>query len=167
MQHHTLIPKNEVCAVQLAGITFMGPRSNGITICDDADRPTGLPNADAKLHGAMEADLDFARQLQAKLDAEEARGGASNRSACLLSVGDMVKLEERGFKQLQTACTGCAATSLCSSIYGVGLLRRHQAGKGAAYIKISESEIANDYPEPAQYEKVHMLQPVLNWFPAS
>lgn len=34
-------------------------------------------------------------------------------------------------------------------------MRRRQAGKGAAYIKISESEIANDYPEPAQYEKVH------------
>ena len=36
-------------------------------------------------------------------------------------------------------------------------LRRHQAGKGAAYIKISESEIANDYPEPAQYEKVRSV----------
>ena len=84
----------------------MGPRSNGITICEDADRPTGVPNADAKLHGAMEADLDFARQLQAKLDAEEARGGASNRSACLLTARDMVKLEERGFKQLQNRLYG-------------------------------------------------------------
>ena len=37
------------------------------------------------------------------------------------------------------------------------MLRRHQAGKGAAYIKISESEIANDYPEPAQYEKVRSV----------
>ncbi|CAL5224063.1 g6688 [Coccomyxa viridis] len=93
---------------EMAGITFMGPRSKGITICDVADRTTEVMHPDAQPDGAMEADLDFARQLQAKLDAEEARGGASNR---------------------------------------------HQAGKGAAYIKISESEIANDYPEPAQYEK--------------
>ena len=34
------------------------------------------------------------------------------------------------------------------------LLCRRPAGKGAAYIKISESEIANDYPEPAPYQKV-------------
>lgn len=27
-------------------------------------------------------------------------------------------------------------------------------GRGGAYIKINESEIADDYPEPAQYEKV-------------
>lgn len=31
---------------------------------------------------------------------------------------------------------------------------RRQAGKGGVYIKINESEIADDYPEPAQYEKV-------------
>ena len=67
----------------MAEITFMGPRSNGITICDDADRTAGVVRPDAKSDGAMEADLDFARQLQAKLDAEEARGGASNRSAGL------------------------------------------------------------------------------------
>ena len=41
-------------------------------------------------------------------------------------------------------------------------MRRRQAGKGAAYIKISESEIANDYPEPAQYEKVHSWTPHLS-----
>ncbi len=35
-----------------------------------------------------------------------------------------------------------------------GLRRRGGAGRAAqAYIKISESEIADDYPEPAQYEK--------------
>ena len=51
------------------------------------------------------------------------------------------------------------------SMNDVRLLRRHQAGKGTAYIKISESEIANDYPEPAQYEKVHTYQPVSSWVP--
>lgn len=44
-------------------------------------------------------------------------------------------------------------------------LFRRQAPKGAAYIKISESEIANDYPEPAQYVKVSQCQaPRLNDF---
>ena len=62
----------------------MGPRSKGITICDVADRTTEVVHPDAQPDGAVEADLDFARQLQAKLDAEEARGGASNRSAHLL-----------------------------------------------------------------------------------
>ena len=81
----------------MAGITFMGPRSNGITICDDADRPTGVPAPDAALHGAMEADLDFARQLQAKLDAEEARGGASNRSACQSHGRDPFEARGEGF----------------------------------------------------------------------
>ena len=70
--------------MQMAEITFMGPRSKGITICDVADRTTEVMHPDAQPDGAMEADLDFARQLQAKLDAEEARGGASNRSAHLL-----------------------------------------------------------------------------------
>ena len=37
---------------------------------------------------------------------------------------------------------------------------RRQSGKGAAYIKISETEIANDYPEPAQYQKVTLHSPV-------
>ena len=69
--------------MQMAEVSFMGPRSNGITIRDDADQTTGATQPDAKMDGAMEADLDFARQLQAKLDAEEARAGASNRSARL------------------------------------------------------------------------------------
>lgn len=94
-------PQEEVCAVQMAEVSFMGPRSNGITICDDADRTTGATQPDADLHGAMEADLDFARQLQAKLDAEEARGGASNRSARLPRTrrssrrGDMDRVQTR------------------------------------------------------------------------
>ena len=32
--------------------------------------------------------------------------------------------------------------------------RKGGTAKGAAYIKISEAEIADDYPEPAQYDKV-------------
>lgn len=80
-------------------------------------------------------------------------------------VGIHLKLEERGsLARSQTACAGCAAVLLCSSMRWCRLLHRHQAGKGAAYIKISESEIANDYPEPAQYEKVQMLQPVFSHF---
>lgn len=31
---------------------------------------------------------------------------------------------------------------------------RRGGAKGVPYIKISEAEIADDYPEPAQYEKV-------------
>lgn len=43
------------------------------------------------------------------------------------------------------------------------LLCRRPSGKGAAYIKISESEIANDYPEPAPYQKVILhYQPCCN-----
>jgi hypothetical protein len=53
-----------------------GAQGTGITIRDaaDADRADAAEAAqpvDAK----MEADVEFARQLQAKLDAEEARGG--------------------------------------------------------------------------------------------
>ena len=68
--------------MQMAEITFMGPRSNAIVIRDDADRTAEVAEPKAELDGAEEADLDFARQLQAKLDAEEARGGPNNRSAC-------------------------------------------------------------------------------------
>ena len=56
----------------------------------------------------------------------------------------------------------CGAKSHHSSLHDIKLLRRHQAGKGTAYIKISESEIANDYPEPAQYEKVHTFPTAFN-----
>ncbi|DBB09374.1 TPA: hypothetical protein ACH3X3_007949 [Trebouxia sp. C0006] len=55
----------------------------------------------------QQADADYARQLQAKLDAQEARGGP-----------------------------------------------RRTGGKQQVYIKISEAEIADDYPEPKQYDKV-------------
>lgn len=69
----------------MAEITFMGPRSNGITIRDDADMAAKVAEPEPKLDDAMEADLDFARQLQAKLDAEQARGGANNRSATCMA----------------------------------------------------------------------------------
>ena len=38
--------------------------------------------------------------------------------------------------------------------------RRQSRGTKQAYIKISESEIADDYPEPLQYDKVSRLPPV-------
>ena len=71
--------------MQMAEITFMGPRSNGITIRDDADRAAEVAEPEPKLDDAMEADVDFARQLQGKLDAEQARGGANNRSAACIA----------------------------------------------------------------------------------
>ena len=74
----------------------MGPRSMGITISDNADRTAELAHPEPELDGAMEADLDFARQLQAKLDAEEARGGASVRSTLILSSQQEVKHKCRG-----------------------------------------------------------------------
>ena len=37
--------------------------------------------------------------------------------------------------------------------YKVASERRRGGTKAAAYIKISEAEIADDYPEPTQYEK--------------
>ena len=69
--------------VQMAEITFAGPRSNGISIRDAADRAAEAAEAqpEPQLDSAAEADLDFARQLQAKLDAQEARGGAAARAA--------------------------------------------------------------------------------------
>ena len=67
----------------MAEITAMGPRSNGITIRDAADRAAEAaePQPELALDSGAEADLDFARQLQAKLDAQEARGGGGARSA--------------------------------------------------------------------------------------
>ena len=69
--------------VQMAEIASMGPRSNGITIRDAADRAAEVaePQPQLALDSGAEADLDFARQLQAKLDAQEARGGGGARSA--------------------------------------------------------------------------------------
>ena len=68
--------------VQMAEIASMGPRSNGITIRDAADRAAEVaePQPEVALDSGAEADLDFARQLQAKLDAQEARGGGGARS---------------------------------------------------------------------------------------
>ena len=74
-----------MCSVlaQMAEIASMGPRSNGITIRDAADRAAEVaePQPERALDSGAEADLDFARQLQAKLDAQEARGGGGARSA--------------------------------------------------------------------------------------
>ena len=68
---------------QMAEIMSMGPRSNGITIRDAADKAAEVaePQLELALDSGAEADLDFARQLQAKLDAQEARGGGGARSA--------------------------------------------------------------------------------------
>ncbi|KAK9918243.1 hypothetical protein WJX75_002529 [Coccomyxa subellipsoidea] len=92
---------------EMAEVVSRGPRGNGITIREASDEPMPDATGDAEVDAKLAADIDYARQLQAKLDAEEARGG-----------------------------------------------NRRQAGRGGGvYIKINESEIADDYPEPAQYEK--------------
>ena len=174
--------------VQMAEIASMGPRSNGITIRDAADRAAEVaePQPELALDSGAEADLDFARQLQAKLDAQEARGGAGARSApphaasttpsavpCTLRSSCVSCLIPRNVLTLDN-CLGCegrllAARQNCLRLIGIVsvhlilarmstdklcLLCRRPSGKGAAYIKISESEIANDYPEPAPYQKV-------------
>ena len=50
-----------------------------------------------------------------------------------------------------------------SAHLGPGCVRRRPgAGRAAqAYIKISEAEIADDYPEPAQYEKARAAHSAL------
>ena len=47
--------------LQMADITFMGPRSNGITIRDDADMVAEVAEPQPKLDDAMEADLASCR----------------------------------------------------------------------------------------------------------
>lgn len=64
---------------QMAEVISRGPRGNGITICEAGDEPMPDVAGDAEVDVKLAADIDYARQLQAKLDAEEARGG--NRSA--------------------------------------------------------------------------------------
>lgn len=62
-----------VC-LQMADIASHGMHENGgITIRDAHMAPADEPAA--PLDAKIEADIEFARQLQAKLDAEEARGG--------------------------------------------------------------------------------------------
>lgn len=78
-------------AEQMAEAAARVPRGNGITI-RDAEMPDPAPNGGSAEAAAaapeqaqdarLEADGDYARQLQAKLDAEEARGGAEGRCAC-------------------------------------------------------------------------------------
>ncbi len=69
----------------MAEISSRGERGNGITIREAGDE--AMPDAeDAEVNAMLAADIDYARQLQAKLDAEEARSG--NRSAlhCILTL---------------------------------------------------------------------------------
>jgi hypothetical protein len=66
----------------MAEAAARAPRGNGITIRDAEMSDVAPGGADAAAAAApeqdarLEADGDYARQLQAKLDAEEARGGA-------------------------------------------------------------------------------------------
>ena len=70
--------KSVLVVRQMAEISSRGERGNGITIREAGDGP--MPDAeDAEVDAMLAADIDYARQLQAKLDAEEARSG--NRSA--------------------------------------------------------------------------------------
>ena len=74
----------------MADMAARGPRAgNGITIrdvsmADAPDAAGGLAGvAEEKVDARVEADNDFARQLQAKLDAEEARGGSGRHARSL------------------------------------------------------------------------------------
>lgn len=84
-------------------------------------------NGEAADVAMMEADEDFARQLQAKLDAESRLLGSAADAK-----GPKGGRGRGGGGALQSASAAAAA---------------------AAYVQISEEEIADDYPLPAQYEK--------------
>jgi len=58
-------------------------------------------------------------------------------------------------------CKRVLEISLQASLKWVGC--RRGGGKGAAYIKVSEAEIAADYPEPAQYDKVASISVMYPW----
>lgn len=70
-----------------------------------------------------------------------------------------IKLGCGGYSQTlgQTICQAFLCNDACSGndvrkgCYGC----RRTGGKQQVYIKISEAEIADDYPEPKQYDKVH------------
>lgn len=47
------------------------------------------------------------------------------------------------------------------------VVRRRGAKKGQAYLKINESEIADDYPEPEQYVNVRNPSSAAYTWPAS
>lgn len=58
----------------MADVSSRAERGNGIAIREAGDEPM-IDVADAEVDAKLAADIDYARQLQAKLDAEEARGG--------------------------------------------------------------------------------------------
>lgn len=96
--------QQEVTAMQEGG----GTRNGAIVINEGRAAAGSVVTAVGSAEKRrVQADADYARQLQAKMDAQQAR--AANK---------------RG------------------------------GSKGTPYIKISEAEIADDYPEPTPYEKV-------------
>lgn len=68
------ILKHSVLLLQMADVSSRAERGNGIAIREAGDEPM-TDAADAEVDAKLAADIDYARQLQAKLDAEEARGG--------------------------------------------------------------------------------------------
>jgi len=66
-----------MCAIppQMAEFASRGARGNGIMIREAGDEEMPDADAGAAVDAKLAADIDYARQVQAKLDAEEARGG--------------------------------------------------------------------------------------------
>lgn len=103
----SLIQEGRALAQQVRGGREGGPMTIREPGSDGAGGAAPAQNGGAEDGEHMETDEDFARQLQAKLDAEEARRG-----------------QNRGGRRPPTALP---------------------------YIKVHESEIADDYPMPSQY----------------
>lgn len=136
-------------------------------------------NQDARAAALEEADELMARKLQAKEDAAQAMGvGAVQRAGGLGSVPsgthaafassfafipvvplcrelclrccDLLWLPEPCSTEALNPC--CPLVHPCTQA-GRGAGGRGGAPKGETYIRISEEEIADDYPLPKQYEK--------------
>lgn len=117
----------------------------------------------------METDEDFARQLQAKLDAKEARRGC-NSLRLLVSHSMQQSMLQKSPSCRTTASSCCAQVHvfmpLCCDAQNCFILlpltalhcnvnRQNRGGRrppaAQPYIKVHESEIADDYPMPSQY----------------
>lgn len=72
----------------MAEVASRGARGNGIMIREAGDEEMLDADAGAEVDAKLAADIDYARQLQAKLDAEESRGGnrqvQTSRGLCKL-----------------------------------------------------------------------------------
>jgi hypothetical protein len=114
-------PPKTLAQQHAVGIQFRDPKA------------TDTSKHDAKIENTPEDDDEqYARRLQAKLDAAEY---AHNQRGCAALSLHM--------QSIQIACDKGEPPGVC---------RGMKQPKGQPYIKISEEEIADDYPMPMQYE---------------